>query len=285
MLVPLSIVLGYALWERDTPKNEAASTAVAAGVTLVPEGLILLTSLTFAVAALAMARRGALAQQLNAVESLASVDVICLDKTGTLTEPHLRVVEAVPANGDRRRCNASSAASPLHSRPATQPSRRSRTPTTRLSSSRGDRSVLVAVPLERRPPRRHHLRARRARALPARLARRPRRGGGGRGRRVLALASTQEPLGGRDPGEGPPPGLSLHGLVLLAERLRDDAVETVRFFLDQGVELKVLSGDRPATVAAIAADAGIPVGGGPIDGESLPDDPPRCARLRSPRRS
>jgi magnesium-transporting ATPase (P-type) len=47
----------------------------------------------------------------------------------------------------------------------------------------------------------------------------------------------------------------------------------VRFFLEQGVELKVLSGDRPATVAAIAADAGIPVGGEPIDGAALPDDP------------
>ena len=90
---------------------------------------------------------------------------------------------------------------------------------------------------------------------------------------MLALASTPAPLDGRDPAEGPPPGLSLHGLVLLAERLRDDAAETVRFFLDQGVELKVLSGDRPATVAAIAADAGIPVGGEPIDGEALPDDP------------
>ena len=62
-------------------------TAVAAVVTLVPEGLVLLASLTFAVAALRMARRGALAQQLNAIESLASVDIVCLDKTGTLTEP------------------------------------------------------------------------------------------------------------------------------------------------------------------------------------------------------
>jgi P-type E1-E2 ATPase len=75
------------------------STAVAAVVTLVPEGLILLVSVTFAAAAMRMARRGALAQQLNAIESLASVDVVCTDKTGTLTEPRLRVTTLVAADG------------------------------------------------------------------------------------------------------------------------------------------------------------------------------------------
>ena len=79
--------------------HEAVPTSVAAVVTLVPEGLILLASLTYAVAALRMARRGALAQQLNAIESLASVDVVCLDKTGTLTEPRLAVLRLLPAEG------------------------------------------------------------------------------------------------------------------------------------------------------------------------------------------
>ena len=73
---------------------------VTAGVVnLVPEGLILLVSLTAAVSALKIARRGVLAQQLNAVESLASVDIVCTDKTGTLTEPTLRVVRLAPAGG------------------------------------------------------------------------------------------------------------------------------------------------------------------------------------------
>ncbi len=68
-------------------------------VNLVPEGLILLISLTAAVSAFKMAQRGVLAQQLNAIESLASVDIVCTDKTGTLTEPTLRVVGLVPAVG------------------------------------------------------------------------------------------------------------------------------------------------------------------------------------------
>ena len=102
ILIPLGTLLVLALWERRTPLEEAVPTAVAAVVTLVPEGLVLLASLTYAVAAIRMARRGALAQQLNAVESLAAVDVVCLDKTGTLTEAALRVVEVVPAEGVER---------------------------------------------------------------------------------------------------------------------------------------------------------------------------------------
>src|SRR5262249_53483201 len=99
VMIPLGLILGYALWHRDTTLSEAGPIAVAAVVTLVPEGLILLASLTFAVAALQMARRGALVQQLNAVESFASVDLVCTDKTGTLTESSLRVVDVVGPDG------------------------------------------------------------------------------------------------------------------------------------------------------------------------------------------
>ena len=85
VMIPLGTIFIYALTQRDDSRHEAVTTAVAGIVTLVPEGLILLASLTFAAAALSLARRGALAQQLNAIESLASVDTLCVDKTGTLT--------------------------------------------------------------------------------------------------------------------------------------------------------------------------------------------------------
>ena len=99
VLVPLGIALGWALYRRHTSLHDAVPTTVAAVVTLVPEGLILLASVTYAVAAIRMARRGVLAQQLNAIESLASVDTILLDKTGTLTEARLQVDALVPAVG------------------------------------------------------------------------------------------------------------------------------------------------------------------------------------------
>ena len=100
-IVPLGLVLGYALWERKEPLHVAVPTTVAAVVTLVPEGLILLASLTYAVAALRMARRGALAQQLNAIESLASVDVVCIDKTGTLTDGEVPLHAGADVPGQR----------------------------------------------------------------------------------------------------------------------------------------------------------------------------------------
>src|SRR6185312_14161749 len=98
-VVVLGALLGFSLWHRDAAASDAVATATAGVVSLVPEGFVVLVSLTFAVAALRMARRGVLAQQLNAIESLASADVICLDKTGTLTDAKLRVAAAIPRAG------------------------------------------------------------------------------------------------------------------------------------------------------------------------------------------
>src|SRR5262249_50772832 len=102
-LVALSLPLAVALVATAFTRVDTAAARVqlltAGIVNLVPEGLILLISLTAAVSAFKVAQRGVLAQQLNAVESLASVDILCTDKTGTLTEPTLRVVGLVPARG------------------------------------------------------------------------------------------------------------------------------------------------------------------------------------------
>ncbi len=281
VLVPLAVILGAALVERDEPTKESATTAVAAGVTLVPEGLILLTSLTFAMAALSMARRGALAQQLNAVESLASVDTLCLDKTGTLTEPDLRVVSLAPAEGT----NESELRTELARFAASFP-----TPNATLAAIQQELPATAEAPAARVPfssrrrwsgvqldgttyvlgaPERLELGTLAERAAEEAES----------GRRVVALASTREALDGLDPDDGPPPGLRVRGLVVLAERLRAQAQSTVEFFREQGVELKVLSGDRPATVAAIARDAGIPADSEPLDGDRLPADPAELARV------
>ncbi|MDW5598897.1 HAD-IC family P-type ATPase, partial [Conexibacter stalactiti] len=99
VMLPLATALGISLAIRDVSQAQAVETLTAAVVNIVPEGLILLVSLTMAVSAAKMARRGVLAQQLNAIESLASVSVMCTDKTGTLTEASLRVVETIPADG------------------------------------------------------------------------------------------------------------------------------------------------------------------------------------------
>jgi cation-transporting P-type ATPase E len=280
VLVPLAIILGAALWERDVPLDEAVTTAVAAGVTLVPEGLILLTSITFAVAALQMTRRGALAQQLNAIESLASVDVLCLDKTGTLTEPGLRVVELVPAPGiveeeARHALGSFAASSPTpnatlaairHEFPAQAGHADEHVPFSsrwRWSGLRMDgKSYLLGAP-ELFP----------LGDLAGRAAAEAQEG-----RRVVAFGETDADVTAVDPAEGPPGPLRLLALVVLAERLRPEARNTVSFFLSQGVELKVISGDRPETVAAIARDAGVPAEEA-LDGSKLPGSPGELRRV------
>ncbi len=98
-MVPLTAALIVAFRIHDTAVRQAAETATAGLISIVPEGLILLTSLTFALAAVKIAKGGALVQRLNAVESLAGVDTICIDKTGTLTDGTLRLTAVVPAPG------------------------------------------------------------------------------------------------------------------------------------------------------------------------------------------
>jgi P-type E1-E2 ATPase len=290
LMVGLGAVLGYSLYHRHVHIHEAVSTSVAGAVSLVPEGLIVLLSLTYAVACVRMARRGVLAQQLNAIESLASVQVMCIDKTGTLTESSLRVTGVEPTEGVEEedvgsilgRCAASAStrnstlqalADAFPAEPEQPLEEVSFSSRRRFSALRlADATYVLGAP-ERLPLGEL---AERARALQL------------EGRRVLALAvgsgrllTDSSPLA-REPdvtsivsppaGDPPPDGLRPLGLVVLAERLRPNVERTIAFLLEQNVEVKVLSGDSPATVAAIARDVGIPVGS-VNDGSEIPDDP------------
>jgi cation-transporting ATPase E len=230
VMIPLGTILVYSLWRRDTPLDEAVTTAVAGIVTLVPEGLILLASVTFAAAALQMARRGALAQQLNAIESLASVDVICLDKTGTITEAKLRVLGVEPAEIEE----------PLARFAASSPSRNATLAAIAEAFPREPEEVLEYEPFSS---------SRRFSALRLHDGRyvlgAPELFGlehDGDGRRVLGFGRDEfRPL----------------GRVVLAEQLRAEARETVEFLVGEGVDVEILSGDDQATVEAIAGDAGV----------------------------
>jgi cation-transporting ATPase E len=260
--------------------TEGRVQALTAGiVNLVPEGLILLISLTAAVSAFKMAQRGVLAQQLNAVESLASVDVLCTDKTGTLTEPTLRVVGLVPAEGTDEASLARALADYAISSPSrnltleaiagaelAEVTRREVVDQVPFSSKRrwsaldlGDERLVLGAP------------ERFADADPAleALARRE----ASEGRRVLTLGRSAAPLPENGPDPRFPDDVQALGLVVLSERLRANAIETVAFFAAEEVDLRVLSGDSPATVGAIARDAGVPGSAPALDGEALPSDP------------
>jgi cation-transporting P-type ATPase E len=279
LMVVLGAILGYSLWRRDVSLSDAVSTATAAVLSMVPEGLVLLVSLTYAAASLRMARQGALAQQLNAIESLASVEVICTDKTGTLTEPALRVVEVVPAPEASREQLTTA----LGSFAAGSPERNA------TLTAIADAFPAAAPPVDGRVPfssrRRWSALALAGETValgaPERFALGPLQEEAERhaaaGRRVLALARGMAPAA--PDGDAPPPGLAPLGLVVLGEQLRPQAREMVAYLRRQGVTMKVLSGDAPETVAAIARDAGIETEGPPLTGADLPDDPERLREV------
>jgi cation-transporting P-type ATPase E len=275
-MVPLGLLLVTVLWKQHVGVRHAVNTAVAGMVTLVPEGLVLLVSVTYAAAALGLARRGALLQQLNAVESLAAVDTLCIDKTGTLTAPQLRVVEVLPASGveleevnyalSRFSASMSGRNGTLEAIAAALPAVHEEADETVVFSSRrrwsalrlGDTRYVLGAP---------ELFTLGALADAAAELQR-------NGRRVVAIGTTTAHFP-TDPVGDPPPTVPL-GLAVLAEDLRKDTRETIAFLLAEGVEVKVLSGDDPETVASIAADAGVPVGV-PRDGRELPTEPAALA--------
>lgn len=284
VMVPLATGLGISLAVRGVGQAQAVETLTAAVVNIVPEGLILLVSLTAAVSAAKMARRGVLAQQLNAIESLASVSMMCTDKTGTLTESALRVVAVEPSPGlDRTEVERSLGlyAASMASRNDTleaiheaglggSPAAAEPSAVVPFSSRRrwgalelnGERLVLGAPEalLRQQGPL-----AEKATSQ------------AGQGRRVLAIARTDDELPDAGSAAELPGRLEPLGLVVLAERLRDDAAETVAFFEAEEVALRILSGDAPATVGAIARDAGVnkandgPGTGTALNGEDLPE--------------
>ncbi len=279
LATPLTIGLTVSVLVQSDSAAARVQAVTAGVVNLVPEGLILLISVTAAVSAFKMARRGVLAQQLNAIESLASVDIVCTDKTGTLTEPTPRVVALLAAADIDRAELANDLATYAASAPArnltleaindaglARAARRPIAGQVPFSSRRrwsaldfGGQRLILGAP-ERFGGRDPWLQKQAREQADA-------------GRRVLALGRSEAPLAAEGPEPRFPADVRPIGLVVLAEELRPNAAETVAFLAEQGVELKVLSGDAPATAGAIARDAGVPGSAPALDGQALPSEP------------
>jgi cation-transporting ATPase E len=276
-IVPTAILLVISQLRSSASVHDALRGAVAGTVAMVPEGLVLLTSVAFAVGVVRLARRKVLVQELPAVEVLARVDVLCIDKTGTLTEGRLVVeeVEVVEEGKEHDAALASLVASEPHPNATLRaigeefprvPEGWETTATVPFSSARkwsaatfGARGTWVL-------------------GAPDVLLR---SGVGGAdmlatraeehaesGRRVVFLAHAQASLDGEDL----PAGMTPVALVVLGDRVREDAATTLAYFAKQGVAVKVISGDHPQTVAAIAGRLGAPGADRPVDARDLPED-------------
>ncbi|MFD8103940.1 cation-translocating P-type ATPase [Nocardia fluminea] len=257
----------------------AVTGMVAALVPMVPEGLVLMTSIAFAVGVVRLGKRQCLVQELPAIEGLARVDVVCADKTGTLTENGMRLAQIEPLGafdeaqvkaalaalaGDDPRPNASVQAiaealpdSPGWSQTAVAPFSSAKKWSGISYGAHGD-WVLGAADVLLDPASEEAAHAEQL---------------GSSGLRVLLLARGDRPVDAGDaPGRVEPAAL-----VVLEQKVRPDAKATLEYFASQQVSIKVISGDNAVSVGAVASSLDLPGGDHAVDARTLPDDPAALA--------
>ncbi|MCW2659460.1 MAG: ctpE [Mycobacterium sp.] len=259
--------------------RQSVLRTVGALVPMVPEGLVLLTSVAFAVGVIRLGQRQCLVQELPAIEGLARVDVVCADKTGTLTESGMRVAEVVEvgavaarsepvadalaslAAADERPNASMRAIAETYDRPpgwtptATAPFKSATKWSGVTFGDHGDWVIGAPDVL----------------LDPASEAAERAEGIGAQGLRVLLLGRGEVAVDHPDaPGRVTP-----IALVVLEQKVRPDARETLDYFAAQGVSVKVISGDNAVSVGAVAGKLGLR--GDTMDARQLPTDPAELA--------
>jgi len=273
LLVPAGLLTIYTqLFTTHAGWRQSVLRMVGALVPMVPEGLVLMTSIAFAVGVIRLGQRRCLVQELPAIEGLARVDVVCADKTGTLTESGMRVSKVEEVATDQRdsvadvlaslaaadpRPNASMQAiaetfaqSPGWIATATAPFK-SATKWSGVSYREHGNWVIGAPDVLLDP----------ASAVAERAERI-----GARGLRVLLVGRGSVAVDHPDaPGQVTPVAL-----VVLEQKVRPDARETLEYFAAEGVSVKVISGDNAVSVGAVAGTLGL--SGETMDARRLPTE-------------
>ncbi|MFE7755901.1 HAD-IC family P-type ATPase [Streptomyces sp. NPDC057418] len=278
MMVPTAIGLIISqLVVKDNDFKESVARTVGGIVPMIPEGLVLLTSVAFAIGVIRLGRQQCLVQELPAIEGLARVDIVCLDKTGTLTEGGMDVTEVRTLNGSdegyvHRVLGAIGASDPrpnaslqaiidayppdgegwdvTHAVPFSSARKYSGA---EFTEGDGNASAwLLGAPdvlLGADDP-----------ALTETVHLNE------QGLRVLLLARVRDGLDAPDAAAGAEPT----ALVVLEQRLRPDAGETLGYFAEQNVAAKVISGDNAVSVGAVAQKLGMPGAEHTLDARRLP---------------
>ena len=263
ILIPVGLILFYQESQilRQGFRDSVEGT-VAALVGMIPEGLYLLTSVAMAASALKLTKDKVLVQDMNCIESLARVDVLCVDKTGTITEPVMVVAEVIPL-GDQSPEYIECVLTALYG--SRQPDNDTARALRELFSGecpwectqyvpfnsqykwsggtfQGQGSFLVGAPES-------------IMKLGYGSIRENVEAWSAKGYRVLLVAWYEGEL---SPEAEAPAGATHMALVLLSNRIREKAPHTFRYFEEQGVTVKVISGDSPVTASEVARRAGIP---------------------------
>lgn len=276
LIIPVGILLFMSQLKVDgTTLSDAMVNTVAGVIGMIPEGLVLLTSVSFVLGVGRLASKRALVQEMEAIEALARVNVLCTDKTGTITTGQLEVREVVPLEGDVD--SVSEAMNEIAF--AFDDVNSTQTALMDYFKKTNQWEVVEVIPFSS---------ARKYRAIrflnhgvyvlgaPEFIL----KGQTGRealfeeieeysnkGLRVLLLAQAEN----MSVEDGSISGAKPLGLILISDCIRKEAKATFDYFASQNVDVKVISGDNPATVASIAVDAGLKDGHKYIDATELPD--------------
>jgi cation-transporting P-type ATPase E len=270
---------------------DAVAGAVAGIITMIPEGLVLITSVAFAVGVIRLGRRKCLVQELPAIEVLARVDVLCLDKTGTLTEGGMELAQIIEVRPGTpvRQVLASLAAADERPNATLQAVARA---TSGAAVSRAAQVVPFSsarkwsgAVFDGAGPAAGGwvIGAPDVLLAPGDPARRDAERRAAEGLRVLALcragtsdpASTNYTASTSDPaGTGLLRPAEAAALLVFRQKLRSDAPATLGYFAQQNVAVKVISGDSAASVGAIARQLGVEGAEHPVDARTLPSGEP-----------
>lgn len=282
VLIPLGIALFTVSMFRRGVYNRAILTTSAAVIGMIPEGLVLMTNVALAVGSRNLAKKHVLVRSLTAIEALARVDTICLDKTGTITSGKLHVKKFIPVAGTTQEQLQKTAAALVYALnddnetalaikdTCAQPQFWTSTNTVPFSSARkwsgasfsnGSHYFMGAPEFTFGSD------------LPAAIRQQVDEAARA-GLRVLVVGEAQALT----------PQLTaprLMGLITIADELRPGAVNTFSYFANSGVTLKVISGDNPVTVGKVASLAGIAGAENYVDMSTIPDDADFGALMRA----
>lgn len=274
VLVPVGILLFMSQWKIDNMTLSSALVNTVAGVIgMIPEGLVLLTSVSFILGVGRLAKKKALVQEMEAIEALARVDVLCLDKTGTITTGALEVTKIIPYEDDISRMteimneiafafddvNATQDALMSYFKKTNQWTVKQKIP---FSSERKYRAIAFENEGN------YVLGAPEFLVTDNEWLNEKVNAYSKEGMRVLLLGKCTSINMQTMTVQGIVPS----GLIVISDCIRPEAKDTFEYFASQNVQIKVISGDNPVTVSNIAVKAGLVGGERYIDANTLPED-------------
>lgn len=274
-IIPVMALLIYnAVFVTEQPFNRAVTSSVAAIIGMIPEGLVLLTSVVLAVSSIRLAQNRTLVQDLYCIETLARVDTLCLDKTGTITEGTMAIDEIEPLFdiSDEKIDELLNAL--MSSLSDVNPTACAMREKWSLGSKYSAERVIPFSSAKKWSGA--YFREFGSLIMGAgefilgdeyeKIRNKSEKMSEG-GRRVILLARSEKSFNNRDLPENIVP----LALIAITDKLRPEARDTLRYFDEQGVDIRIISGDNPKTVSAVAVRAGVKNAEKYIDASTVAD--------------